>query len=58
MNQDNPKDLKPPQAGAAGDPTKAELERQMEEIRESLSQTVQEIKETFRGGSCDFVDRC
>lgn len=46
MNQDKPKDLKTPQADTVGEPTKAELERQMEETRESLSQTVREIKET------------
>ncbi len=44
-----PKELKTPEAEIAGEPTKAELERQMEETRESLSQTVQEIKDTVSG---------
>jgi len=46
MNRNKTKELKTPHANAAGEPTKAELERQMEETRESLSQTVQEIKDT------------
>ncbi len=46
MNQNKTKELKTPQSETVGEPTKAELERQMEETRESLSQTVQEIKET------------
>lgn len=46
MNQQKAKELSTSQGQNDGEPSKAELERQMEETRESLSRTVKEIKDT------------
>ena len=46
MNQHKAEELTTSQGQNDGEPSKAELERQMEETRESLSRTVKEIKDT------------
>ena len=46
MSQQKAKELSTSQDTTDGEPSKAELERQMEETRESLSRTVKEIKDT------------
>lgn len=46
MSQQKAKELSTSQDTNDGEPSKAELERQMEETRESLSRTVKEIKDT------------